>query len=199
MAPHDSTVALPHRGSTGGSRNAHGRRAGIPRRSFSARVRVFRKMPVISPTSVWPRGCPGARIRVPVEYPFALHAVYQAFYAKSPKRKGARRPGRHALAGFLTDIFPETRTRRESDRPAPPTPQQTERAGTAGRNPQAGAAARDPHADAAEAAQPTRGFRPPPPPARPSALPTAHRAPRTSAAGSAYSTSGRTARRTPAR
>ena len=83
--------------------------------SFSARVRDFQKLLVILPTSACAEAASGVLWRVPASRPPNRPAIYQVFYAKGRGRKGARRLRQHALDGALTNIFPETRTRRESD------------------------------------------------------------------------------------
>ena len=79
-------------------------------------MRDFQKVLVILPTSACVGVASGALWHVAVGQPAEPHAVYQALYADGPEREAARRPGQHALAGVLTNIFPEARTRCENDR-----------------------------------------------------------------------------------
>ena len=130
----------------------------VPRRSFSARMRAFRKTLVISPANACPGAAPASESAPRSNTLFAPHAVYQAFYVKGSNRKSARCPGRHALAGFLTVIFPETRTRRENGHLAHPTSWHNPQAGRG----EAAGRQRDGSGTAAEEARrrPACGFRP---------------------------------------
>ena len=79
-------------------------------------MRDFQKLLVILPTSACYGTASGAFRRAAAGRPAEPHAVYQALYAEGPEREAARRLGQHALAGVLTNIFPETRTRPQIDR-----------------------------------------------------------------------------------
>ena len=85
------------------------------RRSFSVRMRDFQKLLVILPTSACAGRVPGVSRCAPSGRSPKRHVVYQALYAKGRGRWAARRLGWHALVGVLTNIFPETRIRREHD------------------------------------------------------------------------------------
>ena len=78
-------------------------------------MRDFRKVLVILPTSACVGAASDALWRVPAGRSADPHAVYQALYAEGSEREAARRPGQHTLAGGLTSIFPEARTRCEID------------------------------------------------------------------------------------
>ena len=78
-------------------------------------MRDFQKLLVISTTSACSGAASDALWRVPAGRSADPHAVYQELYAKGPERVTARRLGRHALAGGLTSIFSETRTRPQND------------------------------------------------------------------------------------
>ena len=78
-------------------------------------MRDFRKVLVILPTSACVGAASGGLWRVATERSVEPHAVYQELYAEGPERETARRPGQHTLAGGLTGIFPEARTRCEID------------------------------------------------------------------------------------
>ena len=86
-----------------------------PRWPFPTRMRDFQKLLVISPTSACAGAASGVLLRVAARRPVEPHAVYQALYADGPEREAARRPGQHTLAGVLTSIFPEARTRCDND------------------------------------------------------------------------------------
>ena len=86
-----------------------------PAWSISLRVRAFRKVLVILPTSACSGAASGGLWRAPAGRSTEPHAVYQALYAKGPEREAARHPGQHTLAGGLTSIFSETRTRLQND------------------------------------------------------------------------------------
>ena len=78
-------------------------------------MRDFRKVLVILPTSACVGAASDALWRVAAGQPAEPQAIYQALYAKGPEREAARHPGQHTLAGGLTSIFSETRTRLQND------------------------------------------------------------------------------------
>ena len=78
-------------------------------------MRDFQKVLVISPASACAGVASGTLWRVLAGQPAEPHAIYQELYAEGPEREAARRPGQHTLAGGLTGIFLEARTRLQND------------------------------------------------------------------------------------
>ncbi len=96
------------RGVAGGCRD-------MPRWSFPAPMRDFQKLLVILLASACAGAAYGCLLRASPARSAELHAVYQALYAEGSEQGAACRLGQHALAGVLTNIFLETRTRFQND------------------------------------------------------------------------------------